>query len=218
MVRKLLSARVIAYRLNAMLLVVSGRWHAPKEPLVPPGWEDVFRLVAGEAHGRLHCSVVLAYKSIQFEDFATREMVEAAMRFNLEKCVELAAAKLMDAPEDIVELDVLPQQVAAACALSQHKIVKALVQGEQVTVSRRLQLTPLEILRELYSRPQNGTVELRLTVGPSDWKTVKAAASLQDLTPEDGLAVLMGDEERKAEIVSLLKVRLAEMKRVRRAF
>jgi hypothetical protein len=113
----------------------------------------------------------------------------------------------MDAPEDIVELDILPQQVAAACALSQHKVVKALVQGEQATVSRRLQLTPLEILRELYSRPQNGSVELRLTVDPSGWKTVKAAASLQNLTPEDGLAVLRGNEEKKAEVLSLLKVR-----------
>ena len=201
------------------MLVASGRWHGllPNEPLVPPGWEEVFRLLAGDVEGE-HCSMTLTYKNVGFEDFATDEMVEAASKFDLEKCVELAAAKLMDAPEDIVELDILPQQVAAACALSQHKIVKALVQGEQATVSRRLQLTPLEILRELYSRPQNGSVELRLTVGPSDWKTVKAAAYLQDLTPEDGLAVLMGDEEKKAEIVSLLKVRLAEKKRVRRAF
>jgi len=201
-----------------MLLVASGRWHGllPNEPLVPPGWEEVFRLLAGDVEGE-HCSVVLTYKNVDFQDFATDEMVEAASKFDLEKCVELAAAKLMDAPEDIVELDILPQQVAAACALSQHKVVKALVQGDQATVSRRLQLTPLEILRELYSRPPSGTVELRLTVGPSDWKTVKAAASLQNLTPEYGLAVLRGNEEKKAELLSLLKVRLAEMKRVRKA-
>jgi hypothetical protein len=201
-----------------MLLVASGRWHGllPNEPLVPPGWEEAFRLLAGDAEGE-HCSMVLTYKNVGFQDFATDEMVEAASKFDLEKCVELAMEKFMDAPEDIVELDILPQQVAAACALSQHKAVKALVQGEQATVSRRLQLTPLEILRELYSRPQNGSVELRLTVDPSGWKTVKAAASLQNLTPEDGLAVLRGNEEKKAEVLSLLKVRLAEMKRVRQA-
>jgi hypothetical protein len=201
-----------------MLLVVSGRWHGPlpNEPLVPPGWEEVFRLLAGDVEGE-HCSMVLTYKNVVFQDFATNEMVEAASKFDLGKCVELTMEKFVDAPEDVVELDILPQQIAAACALSQHKIVKTLVQGDQATVSRGLQLTPLEILRELYSRPQNGSVELRLTLGPSGWETVKAAAYLQNLTPEDGLAVLLGNEEKKAELLSLLKVRSAEMKRVRKA-
>jgi hypothetical protein len=161
--------------------------------------------------------MVLTYKNVVFQDFATNEMVEAASKFDLGKCVELTMEKFVDAPEDVVELDILPQQIAAACALSQHKIVKTLVQGDQATVSRGLQLTPLEILRELYSRPQNGSVELRLTLGPSGWETVKAAAYLQNLTPEDGLAVLLGNEEKKAELLSLLKVRSAEMKRVRKA-
>ena len=200
------------------MLVASGRWHGPlpNEPLVPPGWEEVFRLLAGDVEGE-HCSMVLTYKNVVFQDFATNEMVEAASKFDLGKCVELTMEKFVDAPEDVVELDILPQQIAAACALSQHKIVKTLVQGDQATVSRGLQLTPLEILRELYSRPQNGSVELRLTLGPSGWETVKAAAYLQNLTPEDGLAVLLGNEEKKAELLSLLKVRSAEMKRVRKA-
>ena len=50
---------------------------------------------------------------------------------------------------------------------------------------------PLDTLKLLFSN-----MDLSLTVGPSDWKTVKAAAYLQDLTPEDGLAVLKGNEEK----------------------
>jgi len=198
-----------------LLLAVRGRWHRPlpNEPLTPPGWEEAFSLLAGGPAAE-HCSMILSYKLVSFQDFATNEMVEAASRFDLERCVELALEKFMHAPEDVVELDALPQQVAAAAALSRHRIVKALVQGGQATVSRGLTLSPLEILRELYSWPQGGTVELRLTVGPSDWKTVKAAAHVQNLTPEDGLAVLKGNGEKKAELLSLLKAMSAEVKRV----
>jgi len=42
-----------------MLLVASGRWHGllPNEPLAPPGWEEVFRLLAGDVEGEhLHGS------------------------------------------------------------------------------------------------------------------------------------------------------------------
>ena len=195
---------------KVMLLVASGKWHRPlpNEPLVPPGWEEVFRLIAGEALGCLpdaHCSIMLTYKPVRFEDFATNGMLEAAARFDLERCVELAMEKLANAPDDIVEIDALPQQVAAAVVLSRHKIVKALVQNDQVTFSRRLRLSPLEILRELYSWSE--VVELRLTVGPAVWKTVKAAVRLQGLTPEDALTVLTGNEAKRAELLNLLKVR-----------
>jgi len=191
-----------------MLLVVSGRWHKPlpNEPLVSPGWEKAFRLVAGDVEGE-HCSMVLAYKNVDFEYFATDEMVEAASKLDLEKCIELAMEKFICAPEDVVELDVLPQQIAAAAALSQHEIVEVLVQGECATFSKKLRLSPLEILNALYSRPSSGTVELRLTVGRPAWKIVKAAAHLQALTPEEGIAVLKGDEEKKAELLNLLKVK-----------
>jgi hypothetical protein len=43
--------------------------------------------------------MVLTYKNVGFLDFATDEMVEAASKFDLEKCVELAMEKFMYAPE-----------------------------------------------------------------------------------------------------------------------
>jgi hypothetical protein len=63
-----------------MLLVASGKWHRsfPNEPLIPQGWEEAFKLVVGEALGRLqgiHCSIMLVYKPVRFEGFATNGML-----------------------------------------------------------------------------------------------------------------------------------------------
>ena len=192
-----------------MLLVVSGRWHKtlPNEPPVTPGWELAFSLVAGKRVEGEHCSMLLAYKPVRFEDFATDEMVEAASRLDIERCIELAMEKFLQAPEELVELDSFPHQVAAAAVLSTHKIVKALIRGESATFSKPLRLTPLEILRAVYSKPEGGALELRLNAGPATWSMIKASASLQGFKPEDGLALLNGDEAKKAELLNLLKVK-----------
>jgi len=188
-----------------LLLFIRGNWHKPlpNEPLAPQGWEPVFNLITeGRKPEGLHCSIVLSYKDVGFEDFATDEMVEAASRFDLSKCMRLAMEKFIAAPEDVVELDALPAQVAAAAALSLHEVTLVKAEGDYATFSKPLRLKPLEVLKALYSG-----VELRLMPGPENWKLLKRAANvgLERLNPEDAAAILSGDEQRKAELVNLLK-------------
>jgi hypothetical protein len=202
-----------------MLLVVSGERHRPRlnEPLVMPRWEEVFSLVTGEPLNAClseHCLMVLTFRSVNFEDFVTEDMVEAASRFDVEKCVELAMEKFASSREEVVEFDVLPHQVAAATVLSKHELVKVVVSWDSATFSKRRRLSPLEILRTVYSKPLCGaSLELRLTVGTRVWSQIKAASSLQNLKPEDCLAVLRGDKEKQAELLNLLKAKAVETRR-----
>jgi hypothetical protein len=194
--------------MSLVLLALRGNWHKPlpNEPLIPPGWEDVFKAVAGvNPIAGKHCSIIVNCKQVKFEDVATDEVVEAASTFDVSKCVELIMKKLMFLPEHALELDSLPQQVAVAVVLSRYEAVKALVVGEETTQSGRLRLPPLELLRTVYFTPQRGTLELRFTVDMGVWRLLNTAATFHDLKPEDGLAILQGDREKQAELEAFLK-------------
>ncbi|MEM2189433.1 MAG: hypothetical protein QXG35_08920 [Nitrososphaerota archaeon] len=192
-----------------MLLYVRGRWHRPlpNEPLIPPGWKGVFRLVAGSTPNDEHCSMILLYKHADFESFAVNEVVEAASKLNVSKAVKLAVQTLLSAPDVVLELDNLPSQVVAASALSQHEVVRAHVKGGSVELSALDRLSPLEILRAVYARPREGFFELRSMISGETWEALRAAANLQGLTPKDAMAILRGDREKLMEVVNLLKTR-----------
>lgn len=190
------------------MLFIRGKWHEPlpNEPLVPPGWKKAFRLLAGRREG-VHCSMTLTYKATTFESFITDEMVEVASKFDLSKTFKLAMETLLSAPDKILDFDYFPHQVAASAVLSQHELVKAYVKGETAEFTRPTCLQPLEILKAVYARPRKGYVELRSMVSAEVWETLESVTSLQTLTPEDGLEILRGNQEKTREVANLLKVK-----------
>jgi len=112
-----------------------------------------------------------------------------------------------DLPVHVVELGVFMQQVAAAAVLSEHKVVKAVLKGEEATLTKPRFLTPREIFRAVYEPPQSGETRLlRLAVGSDVWSLIEKTTLLGtgDLTPREGRMLLNGDREKLLELKTYL--------------
>ncbi|MEM2188173.1 MAG: hypothetical protein QXG35_02460 [Nitrososphaerota archaeon] len=191
-----------------MLLFAYGRWHkpAPNEPLIPSGWERHFEIIAGgRAPLGMHCSMVLVYKNLDFERIATGEVVEAISISNYARAVQQAMQVFQKAPEETIELDALPLQIAASAVLSRYEIVKVELGLDSATFSSPKKLTPINILRALYEMGENG--QLRVIINPGDWEAIRRISLHKiPIKPENGLAILEGDEGVVTELLSFLKV------------
>ena len=196
--------------MERLLLEVSGRWRRIRrnETPVTPGWEGLFSEVASfrDVGEGMFCNFRLSYKRLDFEMFS-KGVVEAASRFDFEGLIEEVMGVVEDLPVHVVELGVFMQQVAAAAVLSEHKVVKAVLKGEEATLTKPRFLTPREIFRAVYEPPQSGETRLlRLAVGSDVWSLIEKTTLLGtgDLTPREGRMLLNGDREKLLELKTYL--------------
>jgi len=197
-----------------MLLEASGIWRkiGRNESPITPGWEGVFSEVTpfhNIEEMQEFCSVQLTYKKLDFESLFTEKMVEAAAHLDFESMIEESEKLIASLPVVIVEFGVFMHQVAVAAILSEHKAVKVIVKGNDVTLSQPRSFTPKEILRTIYEPPYDGETRMfRFTVGPDVWKLVEKTMFLKadSLTPKDGRMLLNGNREKIAELKGYLSL------------
>ncbi|MCW4008784.1 MAG: hypothetical protein NWF09_08890 [Candidatus Bathyarchaeota archaeon] len=175
---------------------------------VASGWEQLQEKLFGmKRNGR--CILYLTYMLLNLEDVSRDQvLLTKVSEKNYADALRLASAHIMNAPKETIELNFIPQQVAAASLLSQHPPIKVVKEGFPIPPSI-FQNNVLNILALLYRGAFPMQSYIFYCVDRQVWEHIRRSIYItQDkLPPRECLEILNGNKDKKDELTYFLKMK-----------